>query len=223
MELFRRFLGDESSGGDPEKAKKAARAGALGAALGVGALSSSASPADGAPRNIETAIADFERTDARFSAQDIAQIALNTFAEAADQPESGQFAVAQVTIASALSNRPDLSPDGTITGAVWRKNRFSWTRDRRADEPLPASPAFKNLCTTLGFALEGKTKAEALEALSRITGLPADTLFYKRADWNENDAHETRMSAATKEMFRSLTKVGEIGDHAFYADRRDSH
>ncbi len=220
MELFRRFMRDDSSGGDPEKAKKAARAAALGAALGAGALSA---PADAAPRTIEAALADFERTDARLTARDIAEIARNVDAEAGNQPQDGRFAVAQVTIASALSPRRDLSPDGTIAGSVWKRNRFSWTIGRTGDEPLPDSASFKDTLAALGFILGGKTKAEALDALSRITGLPADTLFYKRADWDENDPGDTRLSPQTKEMFRSLTKVGEIGDHAFYADRRARH
>lgn len=213
MELFRRFLKDESSGGDPEKAKHAAQAAALGAGLVMG----SAAPAHAGP--IEDAISDFERTDAPFSSHDISELARNLYYEAADQSAQGQLAVAQVTIASALSRKKAFSDDGTIEGSVWRKNRFSWTRVIDKNEELPHDAAFRNLIDTLTFALAGKTKREALAYLASSTGLPEDTLFYKRRDWDENDPRETRLSTHAKALFQALTKVGEIGDHSFYADR----
>ena len=214
MELFRRFMQDESSGGNTEKARKAAQAAALGAGLVMG----DATPAHAGP--IEHTISEFERTEAPFSSHDINQLALNLYREAANQPEKGQLAIAQVTIASALSPKAEFSPDGTIEGAIWKKNRFSWTRSSAKEAPLPNTTEFRNFVDTLAFALSGKTKREALSYLADSTGLPEDTLFYKRTDWDENNPSETRMSAATKEMFRSLTKVGTIGDHSFYADRR---
>ena len=220
MESLRKFLEDESSKNNLPlpQLTKAARSGALAAGVILGAMGGAA-PAEAQPATVSAALSEFERTEAPFSNHDIQHLALNLYREAGNQSLMGQLAVAQVTVARALSGKKEFG-DSSMEGTIWKKNQFSWTLKHTADEGLPTDAAFKDLVATLDFYLGEKTKQEALAALMKVTDLPADTLYYKRADWNERDLNEKRMSENTKAMFCALSPVGTRGAHTFYADRR---
>ena len=218
MEGFKNFFEDESSGGDPFRVKKAARVGVLATGVALSAAGG-ATPVEAQPTSMNAAISEFERAEAPFSTHDIQHLALNLYREAGNQSTLGQLAVAQVTVARALSGKKEFG-DGSIEGTVWKKNQFSWTLKHKVDEALPDDVAFKNLITRLEFYLGEKTKSQIISGLMLVTELPADTLYYKRTDWNEHDPDEKRMSENTKAMFCALTPVATIGAHTFYADRR---
>jgi hypothetical protein len=53
--------------------------------------------------------------------------------------------------------------------------------------------------------------------LSKITGIPASALFYKRKDWREDDPEEKRLSETSKKMFLALDVVATVDNHRYYA------
>lgn len=223
-EVVKTFLSDENQllpeerpGIDPTSLKRTAQGAALAAGVSLG-LTTEADAQQKKVPTIERVLGEYERTDAPFSTHDIDELTINLIREASTQPNEGQLAVVQITIARALSGRKEFG-DGTILGTVRKKNQFSWTLKSDLREIRPEEQnAAKNHSATLAFLLSGLNKKAAVQKLSEITGLPENCYFYKRTDWDENDPNETRMSEDTKEMFRSFKKVKEIGDHSFYVE-----
>lgn len=185
------------------------------AAMLSGAIITAASaPSKAAPpSSVEQVLKEYERTGASLNTFDIEELALNVLHEAAGEPLEGQLAVAQVTIARALSGRREFG-DGTISGTIRKKNQFSWTRD-----PLKAygfrkdERALQNIRQYLNTLLKGTTKELALQKLSALTGIAENCYFYKRTDWDES-----KMSEATARLFARLHVHKTIGNHTFYLE-----
>ncbi len=148
-----------------------------------------------------------------FSKYDFELVAKNVFFEAGVEGPMGQLAVAQVTFARLASGRWG----NTIHEVVYWKHQFTWTANEKKLEGV-ALRGVQQLADVFASRFKGKTAREIVAQLSAITGLPPETLFYKRADWNEHDPNETRMTERTKKVFKSLVWLRNIGEHAFYMD-----
>jgi hypothetical protein len=151
-----------------------------------------------------------------FSKHDFELVAKNVYYEAGGEPSpEAQLAVAQITFASLLSKRWG----ATIHATIYAKNRFSWTPHEKNRKPSPQDAQnIAKLADVFALHFKGKSAAEIVRELSAITGLPPETLYYKRADWDEGDPNETRMTEGTKKVFQSLVWVKNIDKHAFYID-----
>lgn len=146
------------------------------------------------------------------SGTELACLEKNIYNEARGEIDEGQLAVAFVTIARALSGKFP----STICGVVYQNRQFSWTFDRKILEPRPIDGARAlQIRVLLSQLVAGQRLTDAATLLGMMLGLPDDTLYYKRTDWDE-----TKMSKRTAAMFAKLTPVKTIGNHTFYADRR---
>lgn len=219
--LLQRFLDDENEKNDfSEVAINFARyAKAVGSAgLAASMVLGTPEVAEARPqKTIEKVIERFENVNAPLTEQDIDVLAKNVYREAGGESARGQLAVLQVTIARALDPREEFG-DGSIHGTVYKKNQFSWTRDidPEAEKKMEASSAFKSLRAFIAFALTNRNKTEVVQTLSSLTKVRADSLFYKRTDWDENDPNEKRMGDTTKNMFKSFVVDETIDHHTFY-------
>ncbi|GEM_PF-3448673 len=212
--LVETFFADESSSGKPpsvEDLRKGAHIALAAGTLGV-ALPGSA---EGKDVRISFPLERQDTQTATLAEKDIAVLAKNILHEARGESQRGQLAVAQVTLARLLSGKFGKS----VHDVVFAKNQFSWTAK---ENPLSKKEAetLEDIHTTLAFYLEGKPIKDAVQQLARDTGLPEHALFYKRADWDEYDPNEKRMSEGTKHMFRSLVRLMKIDAHMFYAEPR---
>lgn len=204
------FLKDETSSGTPpssEDMTKVLRMALAGMALYAAAPGTAAAEKRPQSHRVERAA---EHT---FSKKDFELVSKNVFFEAALENPVGQLAVAQVTFARVASGRWGHS----IPEVVNAKHQFSWTAH---EKPLTgvALDGVKNLTDVFASRFRGKSADDIVKELSAITGLPASTLYYKRADWDENNPKEARMTEETKAVFRSLIWVKNIDKHAFYID-----
>ncbi len=149
------------------------------------------------------------------SEKEVDILSRNIFHEARGETTPGQLAVAQVTIARLLSAKFGAS----LQDVVFAKNQFSWTRQPEPERSARDESALENIRAVLSLYVGGKPLAHAVQQLAKETGLPLDALYYKRSDLKENDPDETRMSKQSKDFFRSLSHVGDVGKHSFYALR----
>ena len=211
-ELLGDFLKDETSSGKLPSPEEMANG--LRMVLTAGALYAAA-PTEAAATEIRIRPRiEHQVTKESFSHADFEILAKNIFHEARGESPEGQLAVAQVTLARLVSKRWGPS----MHSVVYAKSQFSWTKDEPKKTSSYEVTGFKNLAEVFASRFKGKSAEEIVSALSRITDLPASTLFYKRADWDENNPNETRMSEQTKAVFRALTWVKNIDKHAFYID-----
>lgn len=212
--LFTEFLADESSRGRPVSFKGAVRT--AQALLAGYALHAGASQAEAAPMRL-TVNAPMERQAPRemYAPEDIALLAENVYHEAKGETAHGQLGVVQVTLARLSDGRFGK----TLREVILAKNQFSWTREASASVSPADAKAVDELRVILWSFTRGKPPKRAVEELSKITGIPARALFYKRTDWDETKPSETRMSAKTKDMFKKLEQVGTVDKHTFYAER----
>ena len=148
-----------------------------------------------------------------FSKKDFELVAKNVFFEAGIEGPMGQLAVAQVTFARLASGRWG----STMHEVIYAKHQFTWTANEKKLEGV-ALRGVQQLADVFASRFKGKSAAQIVAQLSPITGLSPETFFYKRADWNEYDPNETRMTERTKEVFKRLAWLKNIGDHAFYRD-----
>lgn len=148
-----------------------------------------------------------------FSKKDFESLAKNVFFEASLEGPAGQLAVAQVTFARLASRRWG----NTMHEVIYAKHQFSWTAHEQKLTGATLA-GVEGLATVFSSRFKGKTAEQIVSQLSEITGLPPETLFYKRADWREDDVNENRMTERTKQVFQSLIWLKNIGDHAFYME-----
>ena len=148
-----------------------------------------------------------------FSKKDLELLAKNVFFEAGTEGPMGQLAVAQVTFARLVSGRWG----DTLRAVIYAKYQFSWTANEKKLEGA-ALKGVQQLADVFASRFKGLSAEQIVRELSAITGLPPETQYYKRTDWNENDPNETRMTERTKQVFRSLVWLTAIGDHSFYMD-----
>ncbi|MSU74033.1 cell wall hydrolase [Candidatus Kaiserbacteria bacterium] len=148
-----------------------------------------------------------------FSKKDSELVAKNVFFEAGIEGPMGQLAVAQVTFARLASGRWG----NTMHEVIYAKHQFTWTANEKKLEGA-ALVGVEQLADVFASRFKGKSAEQIVRELSAITGLPPETLFYKRADWNEHDPDETRMTERTKRVFQSLIWLKNVGEHAFYMD-----
>ncbi len=210
--LLSDFLKDETSSGNPPSPEEMTNG--LRMMLAAGALYTAA-PSNAVAAEMHPRPAT-ERPLAKetFSRADFEILAKNIFYEAQGESPEGQLAVAQVTFARLLTKRWGSS----IHSVTYAKNQFSWTRNEPKKPSAPEVTGLKRLADVLASHFKGKSAEEIVRELSKITGLPASTLYYKRADWDENNPDETRMTEQTKAVFRALVWVKNIDKHAFYID-----
>lgn len=154
-----------------------------------------------------------QRAERGFSKKDFELVAKNVFFEASLEGPMGQLAVAQVTFARLVSGRWGT----TLQAVIYANRQFSWTANEKKLEGA-ALKGVQQLADVFASRFKGKSAGQIVAQLSAITGLPPETLFYKRADWNEHDPNEKRMTERTKEVFKSLIWLKNIGEHAFYMD-----
>ena len=141
---------------------------------------------------------------------ELACLEKNIYNEARGEIDEGQLAVAFVTIARAMSKKFPNS----ICGVVYQNKQFSWTFDRKILEPRPIDgKRASHIKRLLGELVAGQKLEDAATLLSMMLGLPNDTLYYKRSDWDE-----TKISPQTAAMFARLKKVGTIGHHDFFTE-----
>src|SRR3989338_2823903 len=148
-----------------------------------------------------------------FSKKDFELVAKNVFFEAGTEGPMGQLAVAQVTFARLVSGRWGT----TLQAVIYAKYQFSWTANEKKLEGA-ALKGVQQLADVFASRFKGLSAEQIVRELSAITGLPPETQYYKRTDWNENDPNETRMTERTKKVFQSLVWLMNIGNHAFYID-----
>lgn len=210
--LLEDFVTDESSAGKAPSSEEMAKG--LRTVLAAAALYSAA-PSEAAARSVHVKSHETHAAHAeKFSHADFDALAKNVFYESRNQSPEGQVAVAQVTLARLLSKRWGAS----LHDVVYAKNQFSWTREKHKELSGPQKVAVQQLADVFARRFKGRHVGALIEELSKITGLPASTLYYKRADWDESDPNETRMSERTKQVFQSLIWVKNIDDHAFYIE-----
>lgn len=207
--LAEEFAMDESSKAIPhDTLVRSLRMAAAGAAL------YSAMPGDSLAGE-KRPHAHIERHEKGFSKADFELVAKNIFFEASIEAPEGQLAVAQVTFARIAAKRKYWG--STAHSVVYAPYQFSWTAKERKLEPTEVQ-AVKDLARVLHARFKGKSAEAIVEYLSNITDLPADTLYYKRADWREDSEDEKRMTERTKEVFQNLIWLKNIGRHAFYME-----
>jgi hypothetical protein len=212
---FRDFLKDETSGGNVDASETMTRVLRMTLA-GVALYTAVPAPALAAEKSSRHRVEHQSESEERgFSKEEFELVAKNIFFEASLEGPPGQLAVAQVTFARVAANRKEWGQ--TVHSVVYAKYQFSWTAHER-DLNLLEAKAVKDLGNVLARHFKGKSAEEIVAELSAVTGLPAETLYYKRSDWNENDPNETHMTEGTRRMFRSLVWLKNIGNHAFYID-----
>lgn len=127
----------------------------------------------------------------KFSSHDIECLAKNIYYEARNQPLLGKLAVASVTINRLIDER---FPN-KICDVVQEKNQFSWTSDGKSDVPKEKM-AYIEATQIARYILREKKYMD-------ITG---GALYY----------HST--SIKPNKFFKTLNKIGKVGDHLFYKD-----
>ena len=121
-------------------------------------------------------------------------LALNVYHEARSEPDTGKFAVAEVTLNRVRSQR---YPD-SICKVVWQRGQFSWTRDGRSDWPHERRAWEK--------ALWVATVAYYFNPISTVGDATHYHAVYVRPFWQ-----------------RAHRRVSRIGRHVFYeASKRRS-
>lgn len=207
-ELLSDFLGDESSKEiSPDATVKALRT-TLAAMTLYAAAPDGAAAAEKHPHlRVE------QRAEQGFSKKDFELLARNIFFEASLEGPMGQLAVAQVTFARLASGRWG----NTMHEVIYAKHQFTWTANEKKLEGAVLK-GVQQLADVFASRFKGLSAEQIVRDLSAITGLPPETLFYKRADWNEHDPNETRMTERTKRVFQSLIWLKNVGKHAFYMD-----
>jgi spore germination cell wall hydrolase CwlJ-like protein len=148
---------------------------------------------------------------------DIACLARNAYNEAGNQTEEGKLA----TVLVVLARTQDKRFPNTVCGAIYQKNQFSWTREPELMNKQNPK-AIEKIMHRLDEMLAGQKIEEAISWLSFILGLPEETLYYKRKDWdhdNPQGKYYNKMSEPARKMWRSLRTVKTIGDHTFYVDQ----
>lgn len=148
-----------------------------------------------------------------FSKKDLELVAKNVFFEASLEGPMGQLAVAQVTFARLVSGRWG----DTLRAVIYAKYQFSWTANEKKLEGA-ALKGVQQLTDVFASRFKGLSAEQIVRELSAITGLPPETQYYKRTDWDENDPNEIRMTERTKQVFQSLVWLTAIGNHSFYMD-----
>ncbi len=148
-----------------------------------------------------------------FSKKDFELVAKNVFFEAGIEGPMGQLAVAQVTFARLASGRWG----NTMHEVIYAKHQFTWTANEKKLEDV-ALRGTRQLADVFASRFKGKSAEQIVRELSAITGLPPETQYYKRKDWDESDPNEIRMTERTKKVFQSLVWLMDIGNHAFYID-----
>lgn len=203
------FIADESSGVSPapETIKKTLQAAALGAGVIAGANIAGSSHVEAGGARIEIQKQALDERELDFLAE-------NVYHEARGESLRGQLAVAQVTLARLISGKFGK----TLPSVIFAQNQFSWTKDPHILMTRMDDAAFENLKARIAFVIGGKSLHTAVAMLAKEIGLPHNTYYYKRTDWDERDPDEARMSEKTKLMFKKLKKVGEIDSHTFYTD-----
>lgn len=154
-----------------------------------------------------------QRAEQGFSKKDFELLARNIFFEASLEGPVGQLAVAQVTFARLASGRWG----NTLQAVIYANRQFSWTANERKLEGATLK-VVQQLADVFASRFKGLSAEQIVRDLSAITGLPPETQYYKRADWDENDPKETRMTERTKQVFQSLVWLAAIGNHSFYMD-----
>ncbi len=207
-EVWSDFLKDESGKEmSPDTMVKALRAALAGMALYTAIPGDAAAAEKHRHSHIE------HREEQGFSKKDFESVAKNVFFEASLEGPMGQLAVAQVTFARLASRRWG----STIHEVVYAKHQFSWTTHEKKLTGATLA-GVETLADVFASRFKGKSAEQIVAQLSAITGLPPETLFYKRADWREDDPNETRMTERTKQVFQSLIWLRNIGNHAFYME-----
>jgi hypothetical protein len=154
--------------------------------------------------------ADSAHSNDVITGAELACLEKNIYNEARGEIDEGQLAVAFVTIARAQSKKFPSS----ICGVVYQNKQFSWTFDKKILEPRPIDGArARHISGLLGSLVAGQKLADAATLLGMMLGLPHDTLYYKRTDWDE-----TKMSPKTAALFARLKKVATIGHHDFFTE-----
>ncbi|MEK7156516.1 MAG: cell wall hydrolase [Patescibacteria group bacterium] len=210
--LFEDFLNDQTGKEMPTDAAADVMVKGLRMAL-TGATLYAAVPADATAAEKRPNPRIEQSVEQGFSKHDFELVAKNVFFEAGIEGAMGQLAVAQVTFARLASGRWG----NTMHEVIYAKHQFTWTANEKKLEGV-ALRGVQQLTNVFASRFKGKSAAQIVAQLSAITGLPPETLFYKRADWNEHDPNETRMTERTKRVFQSLVWLKNVGEHAFYMD-----
>jgi len=176
------------------------------AATGLSNKSAGAKQSDAGAEDIE------EPQEGTLTELEVDYLAQNVYHEGRGESTAGQLAIAQVTLNRLACGRYGKD----LAAVIFKPYQFSWTTDPKILLTEMNKDTYENIRAVLSLYV-GKPLSEAVQSLSEASGIPASAEFYKRTDWDENDPKETRMSDRTKEMFRSLVKVGTIGEHTFYA------
>lgn len=121
-------------------------------------------------------------------------LALNMFFEARDQGVEGMLMVADVTMERVADAR---YPD-TICEVVWQRKQFSWTHDGLSDDPDRYDTHYDRMAWVTAKSLA----EDVIDDRSNLPGSGATHYHAKRVspDWAS-----------------SLTLIGSVGDHVFYA------
>lgn len=207
-ELVSKFLEDESGKEiSPDTMVKALRGALTGMALYTAIPDDAAAAEKHRRPHIE------HQKEQGLTKKDFESIAKNVFFEAGIEDPMGQLAVAQITFARLASGRWG----NTTHDVIYAKHQFSWTAHEKKLKGT-ALTGVERLADVFASRFKDKSAGEIVAQLSAITGLPPETLFYKRADWREDDPNETRMTERTKQVFQSLIWLKNIGAHAFYME-----
>src|SRR3989338_5257380 len=209
---LRKFADDESGKEMPADAMADTMAKALRTVL-AGMTLYAAVPGDAAAAETHPHSRIEQSAEQGFSKKDLELVAKNVFFEAGIEGPMGQLAVAQVTFARLVSGRWG----DTLLAVIYAKYQFSWTANEKKLEGAALS-GVEQLADVFASRFKGKSAEQIVRELSAITGLPPETQYYKRKDWDENDPNETRMTERTKKVFQSLVWLMNIGNHAFYMD-----
>jgi hypothetical protein len=208
------FFQDESSRGKEVSFEGVVKS--VQAVISAYALQAGVEAAEARPLRISVA-APIERQAPKemFSPEDIALLAENVYHEAKGESAKGQLGVAQVTLARVAAQQKQFG--FTLREVILKKNQFSWTHENAKVDPKDQK-SLDELRQILWTFTRNKHPRQLVAELSKITGIPASALFYKRKDWREDDPDEKRMSEKTKKMFLALDVVATVDNHRYYAE-----
>jgi spore germination cell wall hydrolase CwlJ-like protein len=221
---IREFIDDESGAGKApttEDAKKALRAGVLGAGVVAGLASMRGTHEAPAP----VAVEEQERHQLDHMVEDIANSPMQSFGreyfkdeeltclsdnvyhEARGEGPRGQYAVMFATLERVLHKKYPKS----ICGVVHQPQQFSWTSDNNI-LAQPINPRdYLKIAINVHSLMQGRDVASAAVEAGLEAGLPHGAMYYKLVNFTGSKKVET--------FFSHLQRVATIGNHDFYIQK----